>query len=532
MTTSSALLNRLAELNEVGIALSKVRDTEQLLAQILSAAMRITNADAGTLYTRTAADTLAFKMMRTTSLNLALGGLGEPPISLPSIALYDESGLPNEQMVVSHAVLHDATVNIADAYQADGFDFSGTRAFDAITGYRSQSFLTVPLKNHENDIIGVLQLINAQDFTTQAVCIFDTAAQQLVESLASQAAIAWTNQLLINQLEQLFESLIKLINTAIDEKSPHTGQHCARVPELTMRLAEAVHHSDAPELAGFRMSERDRYELKIAGLLHDCGKITTPVHVVDKATKLHTLFDRIELIDTRFEVLKRDAKIAYLQAGEQNSAAKQQYQQQLAQIDADKCFLHQVNRGAESMADADMLRVQQIANIVWQDTQGNLTTFLTTNELENLTIRRGTLTASERQVINEHITTTINMLNSLPWPKHLKNVPEYAGGHHERMDGKGYPRGLLGSQMPIQARIMAIADIFEALTARDRPYKQGNTLSEALHMLGRMCLNGHIDPDLFDVFIRAKVYLQYAEQFLEAYQIDAVDEAMIPGYVA
>jgi HD-GYP domain-containing protein (c-di-GMP phosphodiesterase class II) len=392
------------------------------------------------------------------------------------------------------------------------------------------------MRNHENEVIGVLQLINALDRKTGEIIPFSRDDQQLLESLASQAAIALTNHRLIAQMEELFESFVQLINTAIDDKSPYTGGHCERVPMLTMMLAEAVNRTRDGPLKDFVMTEGDRYELKIAGLLHDCGKITTPVHVVDKATKLQTLFDRIHLLDTRFEVLKRDAEITMLQeviaaAGDSAriEAAKLAHVERVAELDEGREFLRRCNIGGEAMSDEDIQHVQRIGAYHWCDTTGQDTNFLSENELENLSIRFGTLTADEREIIKRHIDITIKMLESLPWPKHLKNVPEYAGGHHERMDGKGYPRGLTRDQMSVQARVMGIADIFEALTAKDRPYKQGKTLTESLTILGKFKLNGHIDPDLFDVFIREKVYLDYAQQFLPPEQIDEVDLSKIPG---
>jgi HD-GYP domain-containing protein (c-di-GMP phosphodiesterase class II) len=428
-------------------------------------------------------------------------------------------------MIAAYAALTHKTVNIADAYVEDGFDFSGTRNFDKRTGYRSKSFLTVPMKNHEGEIIGVLQLINAQD-EKGGVIAFSEEDQHLAESLASQAAIALTNRLLIQQLEVLFESLIDLINTAIDEKSPYTGGHCNRVPALTMMIAEAAHATERGPLADFRMSEKDRYELKIAGLLHDCGKITTPVHVVDKATKLETIFDRVALVTQRFEVLKRDAEVDMLRG----KITETEYAQKIRQYDDDREFIRKANIGGERMKPEDQARVSKIAAYEWVNEKGEKDRFLTKDEEDNLNIMYGTLMPKEREIINHHIVATIKMLEALPWPKHLTNVPEYAGGHHERMDGKGYPRGLLQHQMSVQARLMGIADIFEALTAADRPYKPAKTISESLAILGKMRETGHVDPDLFDVFVREKVYLRYAKEFLDPRQIDEVDESKIPGY--
>ncbi len=523
------LVQRLEQLHAIGASLSAERDIHRLLEAILTASKSITRADGGTLYRLTGDGTLRFEIVRTSSLKMYLGGTTGNPVPFYPIHLTGKDGKPNHGMVAAYAALTGRTVNIADAYTADGFDFTGTRNFDKKTGYRSKSFLTVPMANHEHEVIGVLQLINAQDPKTGEVVPFSPADQRLAESLASQAAIALTNRMLINQLEQLFESFIALINTAIDEKSPYTGGHCQRVPALTMMLAEAVSETAEGPLRDCQMTEKDRYELKIAGLLHDCGKVTTPVHVVDKATKLEGIYDRIHLIDTRFEILKRDAEIAMLKEGTPEARAR--YRERLRQLDEDRMFLRAANIGGERMRDEDVERIRRIAEYTWTDLSGHEAKFLSHDELKNLTIRAGTLTAEERQIINHHIVATIKMLEALPWPRHLKNVPEYAGGHHERMDGKGYPRGLTREQMSWQARVMGIADIFEALTAKDRPYKKGKTLSESLEILGRMSLNGHIDPDLFDVFVRRKIYLRYAEMFLDKEQIDDVDEARIPGFV-
>ena len=530
------LIRRLAELNQIGVALSQEKNLDRLLETILLAVKKTTNADGGTLYRhQPGKNTLTFAIIRTDSLRIAMGGTTGVKIPYAPIQLRDPQGRENTSMVVAYTVLKGRTVAIADAYQEKGFDFTGTKAFDRHTGYHSQSFLTVPMKNHADEIIGVLQLINARDRATGEIVPFSETDQRLAESLASQAAVALTNRLLILQLENLFESFVGLLNKAIDEKSAYTGGHCHRVPVLTMLLAEAVHAAKSGPHASWRLTDADRYELKIAALLHDCGKVTTPVHVVDKARKLQTLFDRIHLIDTRFEILKRDAELAALRAGSvpgaDAKAVDQTYRARLWEIQDDREFLRLCNIGGEAMTPEDQERVRAIARKYrWRGPAGEEVDFLSADEVENLTIRAGTLTAAERQIINHHIEVTIQMLEALPWPRHLQNVPEYAGGHHERMDGKGYPRGLTRDQMSVQARIMGIADIFEALTARDRPYKPGKTLTESLHILGKMRQDGHIDPDLFDIFIRSRVYERYAKEYLEPTQVDVVDVTKIPGY--
>jgi HD-GYP domain-containing protein (c-di-GMP phosphodiesterase class II) len=539
--TYKEVVLRLEQLTELSLALSSGRDISLLLEDILRAARRVTHADGGTLY-RVSDDrkSLRFSISINDSLGMYQGGASGHAVDIPDIPLFDADGERNMHAVAAYAANTGTSVNIPDAYRTDAFNFSGMLKFDAQYNYHSQSFLTVPMQNHEGELIGVLQLVNAKNAKTGKTQPFTDTDERLIRALASQAAIALTNRDLVARLEDLFVSFVKLINIGIDEKSPHTGRHCEAVPELTMMLAEAAHKAAEGPLAGFTMNENERKQLWLAGLLHDCGKITTPVHVVEKATKLQTIVDRIQMVDTRFEVLKRDAKIRalkekYESAGERDlrrdQEIEQRLRQELARLDDDRKFLHEANSGSESMAPEDQQRVAQIARYRWTGPDGVERNLLDEEEVANLTIKSGTLTPQEREIINNHISVTIRMLESLRWPKHLQNVPEYAGGHHERMDGKGYPRGLRGDQMSVQARIMAIADIFEALTAKDRPYKKGKSLSESLRILGGFRLRNHIDPDLFDVFIRQKVYLEYARRFVDPAQIDEVDESQIPGYV-
>ena len=516
------IIKQLEKLIEISIALSSKMSTDQLLELILNGAKSIANADGGTLY-RIQENSIKVEIVHSDSLNLRLGGKSGNSISIPPISLYNKAGLANLANIVSYSYHKKTTVNVADVYaDNDLFDFSGPKKFDQLNNYHSTSFLSVPLNNHENDTIGVLQLINAIDPNTGKAIAFDHISHRFTEALASQAALVLTKQHLIDDLETMFESLITLTATAIDDKSPYTGGHCRRVPALTMLIAEAAHQTNTGYLKDFKMSDIDRYELKIAGWLHDCGKITTPEYVVDKATKLETIFDRIELLETRFELLKRDAEIKMLTTiianPQQEKQLKKNYQQQIKIIEDDLAFIKTSNTGGEFMKAADKARIHQIASAHWKLGDKTLTV-LSENEINNLIIERGTLTAEERQVINHHIEATIAMLAQIKFPKHLKNVVEYAGGHHERMDGKGYPKGLTREQMSIQARTMAIADIFEALTASDRPYKEAKKLSQSLFILKKMKEEGHIDPDIYDAFIEKKVYLHYANQFLANFEI-------------
>lgn len=572
-----------ARLIEIGIALSAEHNHDRLMEHILMEAKDLCNADGGTLYLRTDDDCLKFEIMRTDSLEIAMGGTTGKEIAFPPLRMYDaKTGAPNEKNIASYAAVTGETVNIKDAYKTRRFDFSGTKKFDQGTGYRSTSFLTVPLKNHEGEVIGVIQLLNAQDQDTGNVIAFSDDIQPLIRALVSLAAVALDNQLLLEAQKKLLDSFIELIASAIDAKSPYTGGHCQRVPELTKMLAFAACESDATPFEGFDMTDDERYELHIAAWLHDCGKVTTPEYVVDKATKLETIYDRIHEIRTRFEVLKRDAEIEYLKAcleGKEDEAElKIQRDEKLAQIDDDFEFIAKSNVGGEFMAPELVDRVEQIAGTKWTRTlddrkgvgheelkrmerapkkslpveedllsnreehifERDQSTIMgpdnpfgfkmetpehlfNKGEIYNLSIGRGTLTAEDRFKINEHMVQTIIMLEQLPFPKNLARVPEYAGGHHETLIGTGYPKKLSKEDMTIPARAMAIADIFEALTASDRPYKEPKKLSDSIKIMSFMKKDQHIDDDLFKLFLTSGVYKDYAKMYLLPEQLDEVD---------
>jgi HD-GYP domain-containing protein (c-di-GMP phosphodiesterase class II) len=527
-SSESDALRRLIDL---GIALSAERNHDRLLEQILLGAKELTNADGGTLYLRTDDDRLAFEILRNDTLGVAMGGTTGKPITFPPLKLYRDDGQPNHNNVATYVALSAQTINIVDAYDTANFDFSGTKAFDEKTGYRSKSFLTLPLKNHENEVVGVIQLINARVPGEATVIPFSENIVPLVEALASQAAMALENQRLIQDQRNLFDAFIKMMASAVDAKSPYTGGHCQRVPVLTEMLAEAACQETTGPFADFKLTEDEWYELQVAGGLHDVGKVTTPVHIMDKSTKLEKICDRIDQIRTRFEVLKRDVELAYWQAvagGADAEAEQEKRDKELAALDEDFTFLATSNVGGEFMADAHIERVSQIAKRRFSESGGEQTV-LSEDEVMNLCIRRGTLNDADRKIINDHIIVTIQMLESLPFPKMLKRVPQIAGGHHEKMDGTGYPKGLKREDMSVTARMMGIADIFEALTAADRPYKAPKTLSDSIKIMGFMKKDQHIDAELFELFLRSGVYRQYAERFLLPEQIDEIDVEKVLG---
>ncbi|MFT4553714.1 MAG: HD-GYP domain-containing protein (c-di-GMP phosphodiesterase class II) [Chlamydiales bacterium] len=521
------LFERFNKLVEIGLALSAEKDHNVLLEKILFGAKSLTRADGGTLYSVTDRKTLKFEIINTDSLGIHQGGSTNTSIDLPDVPLYERNNEPNEKMVSAFAVVNDKTVVIEDVYAVSEFDFSGTRFFDKKMAYRSKSFMTVPMKNHENEVIGVLQLLNAKDEKTGETVPFSKSDQLLVESLASQAAVAMTQKGLIDTLNQMLESFIQAIADAIDEKSPHTGHHCRRVPIISNLLAEAVNDTNIGRFKDLQFSEDEMYELNLAAWMHDCGKVTSPIHIVDKGRKLQTIFDRIHLIDTRFIAMKSQAEVEYLKKRMdsvdegKNKQLEEEFHNRLSKWESDQEFLHKCNRGCEKGLSAEeVLRIKQISSYQWTNSRGETEAFLSEDEVENLSIFRGTLSESEVQVIRNHVVSSIKMLERLPYPKRLSRIPEIAGSHHERLDGMGYPNGITGEQMSVQSKILCIADVFEALTAEDRPYKKKMQLSESLNILKECGENGHLDPDLLELFIRSKVYVKYAQEHMSSGQVD------------
>jgi HD-GYP domain-containing protein (c-di-GMP phosphodiesterase class II) len=518
---SEIKIEQIRKLTRIGTALSAERNIERLFEMIIEEAREFTGADGGTLYIMSDDETaLQFAIVQTETLHVRMGGTGGQ-ITWKPVRLQNSDGSPNHGNVSAHVALTGNTINIPDVYDAGGFDFRGTKKFDDQTGYRSKSMLVVPMKNHENDIIGVLQLLNARNEERSEVISFSAKCQEMTESLASQAAVALSNNRLIHNLEVLVESFIRAIATAIDEKSPYTGGHVRRVAELTMTIARKINDATDGPYADVRFSDDQMKELQTAAWLHDVGKVTTPENVVDKATKLETIFDRIKLLQLRFELCGLQARLRRLNKDDDLESAAADNDDEIEPILREEFrFLSEANRGSERMSDEMMERVRTIAGRTWK-LDGKTEPLLSPDEVENLNIRQGTLSAEERDIIQNHAEMTYKILSQLPFPKKLRHVPDYAAAHHETLNGRGYPRGLDAAQLPLQPRILALADIFEALTAKDRPYREGKTLSEALHILTMMAKDGHIDPDLFAFFQNEEISLDYARRELNSQQIDS-----------
>lgn len=518
----------ISRLTRIGSALSAEKNIDRLLEMIVDEAKKLTHANGGTLYVTSADETaLEFAIIQNDKLHIRMGGTGQK-ISWSPVPLKNPDQSPNHTNVSAYAALTGNVVNIEDVYYATGFNFEGTRSFDQQTGYRSISMLVVPLKNHDNDMIGVLQLLNAQDPETGAIRAFTRREQQITESLASQAAVALSNKMLIHSLEELLDSFIRTIATAIDEKSPYTGGHIRRVADLTLAIADRINAVRKGPFAECFFSPEQLAELRIAAWLHDVGKITTPEHIVNKSTKLESIVDRIELIKTRLEIMKRDREIttlrktiAHLRAEGTDPLSAQEDHTEIPYDDLLQ-FIEKINLGVDEINNEILDRLHAVADWKWHDKDG-LKPLLTENEIYNLSIRRGNLTDEERATIESHAAITHGMLSKLPFPKKFKNVPFFAASHHERLDGTGYPHGLKEDQLPLQARILALADIFEALTATDRPYKQGNTLSGAIRIMERMAENRHIDGDVFDLFLQEKIHLDYAARELSDWQREELE---------
>ncbi len=505
---------QIKKLSDIGRALSGVYDLNILLEMIVDQARSFTNADAGTLYI-VEDNTLRFQIVQNDSLKIRMGGKTGETIPFPPVEL-------KETNVSAFVALKGISVNIPDVYDTDLFDFTGPKKFDQSTGYRSKSMLVVPMRNHDNDVIGVLQLLNATNPKNNEVIAFSQDYENLSESLASQAAVSITNAKLISNMTELFESFVKVMATAIDEKSPVTGGHIRRVADLTLTMADVINDLQEGVFKDIKFSPDQLYELRIAAYMHDIGKVTTPVEIVEKAKKLQTIFDRIHYIRLRMDYLTQktmlegqNAKIELMQSNadsEKLETLDKEIQDKLGELKDIREFINKCNEPGEFLEDDTLERLKEIAQRTYLDESGETQPFLKEDELLNLSIRRGSITELERKKMQDHAAVTLRMLKQIPFTKKLKNIPDFAGAHHEFINGKGYPLGLKGDEIPFEGKLMAVTDIAEALTASDRPYKKAMPLETVYRILRSMAEKEELDINLVELFIEKEVYKIYQEK--------------------
>ena len=509
------LHSQIRKLSDIGRAMSSVTDINVLLEMIVDLARNFTNADAGVLYILQD-QRLRFEIVQNDSLNIRMGGKSGETIPFPPVEL-------DATNVSAFVAVNGVSVNIPDVYETALFDFTNPKSFDQATGYRTKSMLVVLLKNHENDVIGVLQLLNAKDLETGEVRSFSSDCEDLIEGLASQAAIAISKINLINDMEKLFEAFVKVMATAIDEKSPNTGGHIRRVANLTLTMAQTIHKEKEGAFKDIFFNKDSMHELRIAAWMHDIGKVTTPVEIMEKSTKLQTIFDRIHHIDLRMSLLQEKVekeglqkKLALMEKGADEiemDKCDEETKIGIEKINEIRQFIRDCNQPSEWLEEEDFELLQSIAKMTYQDRDGTTKPFITEDELENLTIRKGTITKTERDKIKEHAYVTLRMLQQIPFTKKIKNIPHFAAAHHECLDGSGYPLGLKGDEIPFEGKLMAVTDIAEALTADDRPYKKALSLDEVHKILRKMAQNEKLDTDLVELFIEERVYETYIKKY-------------------
>ena len=497
--------DKLEEIMKINLALSSEHDKFKLIENILSLTRKLTNADAGTLYLKTEdGNSLKFKVVQNDTLNIKIGGTQEE-ITWSNLQIYLEDGSLNNKMVAVVCANEKRIINIPDVYETTKYKFDGTKEFDKKTSYRSKSMLVIPLINHEDEVIGVLQLINKKK--NEEIISFDNFDEKIIKSLASQAAMALTNVQLLKSLEDFIDAFVSTIAKAIDAKSPYTKDHISKVEKIALFLSKAI-NDDETIYKDIKYNDNDYRQISLAAWMHDIGKISMPEHVIDKATKLEKIFDRVHLIEQKIEVLKRDKEIEYLK----NLISKEDFENSIEELNKDFEFIKKSNLGGEFMLDEDISKLQSFLD----------KSLITQDEFYNLSIKKGTLTKEDIDIIRNHAYLSLDMISGLPFPKKYKDVLNIACNHHEKLNGLGYPRGLKESQITLEDRIMILADIFEALTSSSRPYKDAMKLSLVKNILNGMAQRGELDESLIKFFFEHDVFKQYAHEELKIEQLDSL----------
>lgn len=505
----------------IGKIFSQGKDFTAIFTELMNQICGVTGADGGSLYIYDpASENLKIVVMKNTTLKvehvvesfdaLHLNGLIEVPTR--------SNGELNTRNASVCSFLENRKVLVASLDESEEFDFSNTRKFDEANNYETRNLVALPLSGHGNSTVGVLQLINCDDI------VFSGEIRNFMDAVAGQVGIMLSNALLVSESQGLMAAVIEMIGVAIDEKSPHTAGHCQRVTALTMMIAEEMEQDDGPLYKDFALSKEERRELQIAALLHDVGKIITPTHILDKPTKLHTLYDRVNLLNERMRSWELSQELRSLRARVKEEGMEHLLAPRApaAAIEEDYDFLDKVNKGNLFVDEAAQQRIEEISARVVEDVSGaHRQQLIEGEDLKNLKIPRGTLNPEERQIMEDHVSISIRLLSSIPWPANLKRVVEYAGAHHENMNGTGYPNKITGDAMALPARILGIADRFEGLSAPDRPYRSTKmTLSRVMFILEDMAAKEEIDRDMFAFFKDKQLHLKYAEKYLPKELID------------
>ncbi|MCK8824081.1 HD domain-containing phosphohydrolase [Fuchsiella alkaliacetigena] len=497
------------DLLNIGIALTAERDHNKLLEMILSAARRITKADAGTLFLLENNE-LVFKIIHNETLNIFKDNSKEE-IELPNVPLVKEN-------VAAYVALTKESVNIPDVYNSTRFNFSGPKKYDQITGYKTSSMLVIPLKDHQEQVIGVLQLINAQDETREVVP-FAPYFEKVISSLASQAAITISNAKFLAAIENLLDSFVKVMATAIDARTPYNANHTRRVAKMTEKLIELINHSTKGSLASEHFDQQRTDQLIMAAWLHDIGKIAIPLKVMNKSSRLE---DRLELVLQRLDYIAAKAEADYLRnksESSNNKSLRKKYLQKLDTIKEAKNLIITANDPSVFVSEDMIERLKKIANLNYTDSSGEVQPWLKENELHNLSVAKGTLTEQERELMEHHVELAGQILELIPFPEELAQVPDWVVQHHEFLDGEGYPKQLVGTEISLEGRVLTLVDIFDALTAADRPYKQPLSVDKALNILASMTNEGKLDAELFSIFRQGQVWTCLNEEDEDIYNL-------------
>jgi HD-GYP domain-containing protein (c-di-GMP phosphodiesterase class II) len=499
------------ELNRIGIALSAEKDIDRLQSFILTTMRQLTHADGASLWLKMEEDEAPVLFLASSQNH----SIDKSTYSAFKVPVDDKS-------VVGYTVSMGTSQIYDDAYNPPRGKPKGGKTFDAQFGYRTKSMLTVPMRNYNNEVVGAVQLINAKrrfetrltvDTVGTEVVSFQPDDVEMIESIASQAAVALDNKNLIDSIQALFDGFVQASVTAIEQRDPSTAGHSGRVEGLTTSLARAVSEIATGKYRDVQLTEDQFKELRYACLLHDFGKVGVREHILIKAKKL--IPGQLEVIRARFEFIQRSVQVKYatdkleaMRAGRDGAALAEidrRLDDEMAQLEE---WVHSIAVANEPsvMPEDKASMIEFLSQQTYYDIAGRAHPMLEPQEFRFLSIQKGTLDPQERLEMESHVTHSFHFLTKIPWTPVMKSIPEIAYGHHEKLDGSGYPRRLTGEQIPLQARMMTISDIYDALTAQDRPYKRAVSTTTALDILHEEAGQGKLDKDLLDVFITKKIY--------------------------